>query len=66
MTKNFRFIGNPIDGIQFEEDGIVFVEIKTGRSRLSKPQKGIRNLINEGKVSFIEFRISEKGCRTKE
>ena len=30
----FRFIGSPIDGIQFEEDRVIIVEFKTGSSTL--------------------------------
>ena len=58
---DFRFIGNPVDGISINEDGIVFVEIKTGRARLTKSQKHAKQLIREGKVYFETFRISEDG-----
>ncbi len=34
--NKFRFLGNPIDGVQFNKDEIEFVEIKTGKARLSK------------------------------
>lgn len=57
----FRFLGNPVDGIQFNDDGIIFIEVKTGGSRLSKSQKKCKQLIKEGKVSFATFRISEDG-----
>ena len=40
--ENFRFIGTPVDGIQFEDDRLVFVEFKTGQSRLSARQKKIK------------------------
>jgi predicted Holliday junction resolvase-like endonuclease len=59
--NNFRFIGNPIDGIQFTDDGIMFVEIKTGKARLSNGQKWIKDLVNDKKVSFVTFRIGEEG-----
>lgn len=59
--NNFRFLGNPIDGVQFNEDELIFIEIKTGRSALSKKQKWIKQLIKEGKVGFATFRINEKG-----
>ena len=61
--KNFRFLGNPIDGIQFNEDGIVFVEIKTGKARLSRSQKDFRDLVKAGKVSFVTFKITEDGVK---
>ena len=61
--KNFRFLGNPIDGIQFNEDEIVFVEIKTGGARLSRSQKDFRDLVKAGKVSFVTFKITEDGVK---
>ena len=57
----FRFLGSPIDGIQFNEDSILFIEIKTGKSRLTDTQRDIRNLVKEGKVKFASFTIDEKG-----
>jgi predicted Holliday junction resolvase-like endonuclease len=61
--NNFRFLGNPVDGIQFNDDEIVFVEIKTGGARLSKPQKNFRDLVKSGKVSFATFKITEDGTK---
>jgi len=55
--SKFRFIGNPIDGIQFEDDKVVFVEFKTGKSRMTSRQKSICELVNKGSVEFREFRI---------
>ena len=62
---NFRFLGSPIDGISFNDDEVVFIEIKTGQSRLSKSQIKIKALIKEGKVKFITFRANEKGVNIK-
>lgn len=61
--NDFRFLGNPIDGIQFNEDEILFVEIKTGKARLSKSQKNFRDLVTAGKVSFVTFKITEDGAK---
>jgi predicted Holliday junction resolvase-like endonuclease len=55
--QNFRFIGSPVDGVQFNDDGIVFVEFKAANSQLSSGQKHIRKLVGEGKVKFEEIRI---------
>ena len=57
----FRFLGSPIDGIQFNEDSILFIEIKTGKSRLTDTQRDIKQLVKEGKVKFASFTIDEKG-----
>lgn len=60
-AEKFRFIGCPVDGISFNEDSIVFVEIKTGAARLTKSQKHAKQLIKDGKVYFETFRISRDG-----
>lgn len=62
---NFRFLGSPIDGISFNDDEVVFVEIKTGQSRLSKSQLKIKSLIRDGKVKFVTFRVNERGVNIK-
>ena len=59
--NTFRFLGNPVDGIQFTEDEIIFVEIKTGKARLSDSQKWIKKLVQEKKVSFVSFKVGENG-----
>ncbi len=63
--NKFRFLGNPVDGISFNEDEIVFVEIKTGKARLTNSQKVVKKLVKEGKVTFATFRVSEDGCTLK-
>lgn len=57
--STFRFLGHPVDGIQFTKDEIIFIEIKTGKSKLTKSQRLARDLVRGGKVSFATFRISE-------
>lgn len=53
--SGFRFLGSPIDGIQFEEDKIIFYEFKSGSSRLTNKQNNIKKLIHERKVFFEEI-----------
>ncbi len=55
--RNFRFLGAPIDGVQFEDDRVVLVEFKSGRSRLSDRQLRIRELVQNGRVEFREIRV---------
>src|SRR3989344_4789866 len=54
--RNFRFIGDPVDGLSFEDDRVVFVEFKTGKSRLSYGQKRVRDLVEGKKVEWREVR----------
>jgi len=55
--KNIKFIGAPIDMIIFCPDEIVFLEVKTGGSHLSFNQKRIRQLVQQRKVRWEEFRL---------
>ena len=58
-SKNFKFLGNPIDGIQFNDDRIIIIEFKTNKSQLSQKQRHIRDLIINNKVDFelIEAKV---------
>lgn len=55
--QNFRFLGSPIDGIQFDDDKIVLVEFKTASSQLSERQRHIAQLVAQGRVTFEEHRL---------
>lgn len=55
--KRFRFLGDPVDGIQFTDDGVVLVEIKSATSRLSTAQRQVRDHVRAGRVTWREVRI---------
>ncbi len=55
---DFRFLGTPIDGVQFTEDSIVLIEFKSASSRLSERQSTIKRMVEDGKVRFETHRIS--------
>jgi len=55
---DFRFLGTPIDGVQFTEDSIILVEFKAADSQLSKRQRTIKRIIEEGAVRFEIYRMS--------
>jgi Predicted secreted endonuclease distantly related to archaeal Holliday junction resolvase len=59
-AQGFRFLGSPIDGIQFEEDRIVFCEFKANRSDLTPEQRRIRKLVESGRVYWEEFYFVEE------
>jgi predicted Holliday junction resolvase-like endonuclease len=61
-AENFIFIGREIDGLLINDNEIIFIEIKTGKSKLSRAQKNVRNLVKSGKVYFESFRIDDTGC----
>ena len=51
----FRFLGNPIDGVVFGNDEITFCEFKTSGSKLSDRQKRVREIVEAKKVKWFEF-----------
>lgn len=57
-----RFLGKPVDFLVFRGlDGkaveeVVFVEVKTGESRLSPVERSLRDAIKAGRVSWAEWR----------
>lgn len=66
------FGGEPIDYIVFDgmtdaRDGdgefkeILFVDIKTGKARLSPHQKRIKQAVTEGKVRWVTLRLDDEG-----
>lgn len=55
--QDFRFLGSPIDGVQFTENKVVFTEFKTSNAKLTEKQENIKRLVNQGKVEWMEFRI---------
>lgn len=57
--ERFRFIGNPIDGILFGDDKIIFMEFKTGKSLLNEAQKKIKSLVENKKVEWKEVRTDQ-------
>ena len=58
--KTAKFIGDPIDFIHFDDDKITLVEVKSGKSQLSKKQREIRDLVKAGKVEFTIYRVEGK------
>lgn len=61
--RHFRFLGSPVDGVQFEEDKIVFVEFKANGSKLTPREKRLRELVEQGRVEWLEFRLAQSVSR---
>jgi predicted Holliday junction resolvase-like endonuclease len=55
--NNFRFIGTPIDGIQFEDDMILFVRFHPDNTPFTTEQNRIKSLIGNKKVGWFDFPI---------
>lgn len=58
-----RFIGKPIDFLVFtgldekEISEVVFVEVKSGSSRLSSVERSLRDAIEQKRVRWEEYRV---------
>ena len=61
-----KFMGKPIDLIVFNGmdekniNEIIFVEIKSGDSKLSTTERKLRDCIKEKRIRWQEYRISKK------
>ncbi len=66
--KDARFIGSPVDFVVFdgmsddEDDqlSIVFVEVKTGMSMLTRRERMVRDAIKAGRVKWVEWHASNE------
>ena len=62
-VKELNFLGNPIDFIGFKgldgdgEVDIKLIEVKTGKSRLKKNQKRVKEAVESKRVSWVEVKI---------
>lgn len=60
MTKYDRlfYLGSPVDfvGVRYDE-GVDFIEVKSGKSRLSEDEKKLRDLIEAGKVFYVPLKV---------
>lgn len=59
-----RFIGKPIDFIIFKGlddknvEEIIFLEVKTGNSRLNSAERSLKKVVDEKRVRWEELRIN--------
>ena len=56
------YLGEPIDfvGIKYDE-GVDFIEVKTGRFRLTEDEKKLRDLIETGQVTYVPLTVKRIG-----
>lgn len=52
------FVGQPVDYLHFdEEQGVTFIEIKSGKSTLSARQRRLRSLVEQGQVRWKTMNV---------
>jgi predicted Holliday junction resolvase-like endonuclease len=71
-VKELNFLGSPIDFVGFKGlDGegdidIKFIEVKSGKSRLNKNQRRIRDAIVEKRIEWVEVRVKDTDIEIEE
>lgn len=53
--RRFRFLGSPVEGVQFEEDRVVFVSLSPAPTAEAAR---VRELVRAGRVEFVEAPLS--------
>lgn len=67
-----RFIGKPVDFLVFrglsqgEIQEVVFVEVKSGGSKMNRNEASLKTAIDEKRVRFIEYRVPQNLTRSEE
>lgn len=67
-----RFIGKPIDFVVFNGmdekniDEVIFVEVKSGQSQLSKVEKTLKEAVEKKNVVWHEYKVPEEMTKARE
>ena len=71
-VKELSFLGSPIDFVGFKGlDGegnidIKFIEVKSGKSRLNKNQRRIRDAVAAKRIEWVEVRVKDTEIEIEE
>jgi predicted Holliday junction resolvase-like endonuclease len=71
-VKELNFLGSPIDFVGFKgldgEGGIdiKFIEVKSGKSRLNKNQRRIRDAVAAKRIEWVEVRVKDTEIEIEE
>ena len=72
LPTECRFLGKPVDFIVFKGmddkaiSEVIFVEAKSGKSKLSSQEKSLKEAIEKKRVCWEEYRIPEELTKGKE
>ena len=72
LPTECRFLGKPVDFIVFKGmdekniSEVIFVESKSGKSKLSPQEKSLKEAIDKKRVRWEEYRIPEELTRGRE
>ena len=71
-VKELSFLGSPIDFVGFKgldgegEIDIKFIEVKSGKSRLNKNQRRIRDAVAAKRIEWVEVRVKDTEIEIEE
>ena len=71
-VSELKFLGHPIDFVGFkglDDEGdidIKFIEVKTGKSRLNKNQRRIRDAVVAKRIEWVEVRVKDTDIEIEE
>ena len=71
-VKELSFLGSPIDFVGFKgldgegEIDIKFIEVKSGKSRLNKNQRRIRDAVAAKRIEWVEVRVNDTEIEIEE
>ena len=71
-VKELNFLGSPIDFVGFKglddegDIGIKFIEVKSGKSRLNKNQRRIRDAVIAKRIEWVEVRVKDTEIEIEE
>jgi predicted Holliday junction resolvase-like endonuclease len=57
-SEQFRFLNGPVDGIQFNDDEVLFVCFREENTPMTRDQEKVKNLVDAGKIRWYEFETS--------
>jgi predicted Holliday junction resolvase-like endonuclease len=66
LPTECRFVGKPIDFLVFQGmdekniNKVSFVEVKSGKAKLSAQEKNLKEAIEKKRVEWVEYRIPEE------
>jgi predicted Holliday junction resolvase-like endonuclease len=56
------YLGEPVDfvGIKYDQ-GVDFIEVKSGKSRLSQDERRLKDLVDSGQVNYVQLAVEKIG-----
>jgi predicted Holliday junction resolvase-like endonuclease len=72
LPTECKFLGKPIDFIVFKGmdekkiDEVIFVEVKSGNSKINAHEKNLKDAIDKKRVKWVEYKIPQELTEKKD